>query len=162
MENRWIAPKTQAALEVHLPPVLADLAHVYLLSPEIASRYSGFGKACAGCGELCEHLTDQDLALQGAAAGGHIEIVKRMIVLGATDFIGAAVWARFQEHTEISSFLRKLEMERIALKSAWVPHTENMRKSSKRERDTAAIDIRQSRRLRNKKEIYGRAADASE
>ena len=76
--------QTQAILELHLPPVLATIAHAYLYQ----SNYlmNSFEIAFFGHGELCLTLENWNWGLEGACMGGHLELAELMISRGANDW----------------------------------------------------------------------------
>ena len=75
--------QTQAILEIHLPPVLAALAHAYLMPNDPRNSYN---IALLGHGELCLTLKRKNLGLGGACEGGHLALVELMISRGANDW----------------------------------------------------------------------------
>src|ERR1700690_1304101 len=75
--------QTQAILEIHMPPVLALLAHSYL-KPNNPKKSRDI--AFRGHGELCLTITDWNLGLRGACEGGHLDLVMMMISRGANDW----------------------------------------------------------------------------
>ena len=105
MANRLIAPKTQAALEVHLPPVLADLAHAYLM-PCSTNIYV---IARVGHGEMCEidldHTNARYYGFSGACAGGHVEIAKMMMLYGANSYDNGLIEACEAGHISMAALM---------------------------------------------------------
>src|SRR5262245_7689043 len=82
--------KTQAALEVHLPPVIASVAHAYIMP----TSNDPFDIAYVGHGELCEDMpvSQWPRALRGACQAGYhslISVLVRRCEFFESGFFGA-------------------------------------------------------------------------